>query len=92
MAEILGRWPDWEVKKHMIDGSQNEPLLTKDKGHFQYKLNAELLAQQGLENRNVETWISLTYLSWSSIGKWTQNLDILGQKGSILPKKLFWKE
>jgi hypothetical protein len=39
----------------MIDGSQNEPLLTKDKGHFQYKLNAELLAQQGLENRNVET-------------------------------------
>jgi hypothetical protein len=51
-----------------------------------------LLAQQGLENRNVETWISLTYLSWSSIGKWTQNLDILGQKGSILPKKLFWKE
>ena len=39
----------------MIDGSQNEPLLTKDKGHLQYKLNAELLAQQGLENRNVET-------------------------------------
>ena len=63
MAEILGRWPDWEVKKHMIDGSQNEPLLTKDKGHFQYKLNAELLAQQGLENRNVETKKIIKFLS-----------------------------
>ena len=63
MAEIPSRWPDWEVKKHMIDGSQNEPLLTKDKGHFQYKLNAELLAQQGLENRNVETKKIIKFLS-----------------------------
>ena len=47
----------------MIDGSQNEPLLTKDEGHFQYKLNAELLAQQGLENRNVETKKIIKFLS-----------------------------
>ena len=72
MAEIPGRWPDWEVKKHMIGGSQNEPLLTKDKGHFQYKLNAELLAQQGLENRNVVTKInhkiSVSFINTANYG------------------------
>lgn len=56
----------------MMDGSRKEPLLTiveKDKGHFQSKLNAEMLTRQGLENRDVGTRILLTYLSQSSTGK-----------------------
>lgn len=55
----------------MIHGSPNEALLTiveKDKGHFQYKLSAELLAHQGLKNRQVGTQILLP-LSQSSTGK-----------------------
>lgn len=56
----------------MIDGSQRETLLTiaeKDKGHFQSKQSAELLAHQGLENREIGTLILLTALSQSSTGK-----------------------
>lgn len=56
----------------MIDGSQKELLLTlveKDKGHFQSKLSTELLARQGLENREVGTQILFTALSQNSAGK-----------------------
>lgn len=56
----------------MIDGPQRALLLTiveKDKGHFQSKLIAELLAWQGLENRELGTQILLTALSQNSTGK-----------------------